>query len=229
MICGSGTILFHQLKHVPVRLEQSVSLEEGRGSRCLKGCVPAAAPSLGGDTACWCAGCESGRAAGKPGRTEQTTEPSHTTETPEDTSETWPGHARDGWEVLLHWLKNKIADRNQWLRLHPEFKLTRFKIVWEWIIYKFSLSIKKEWISYVQLLLIKNVLINVPLQPVTGCSQDDLRAGHHYVTLLNTCGDLRPNHITSVWGSHVTTLVRLTVGCLSVAWLNVEDVKGDSH
>lgn len=52
MICGSGTILFYQLKHVPVRLEQSVSLEEGRGSRCLKGCVPAAALSPGGDTAC---------------------------------------------------------------------------------------------------------------------------------------------------------------------------------
>lgn len=46
---------------------------------------------------------------------------------------------------------------------------------------------EKEWISYFQLLLIKNVLINVPLQPVTGCSQDDLRAGHHYVALLNTC------------------------------------------
>lgn len=78
-------ILFYHLKHFPVRLKRWVLLEEGMGSRFQTDCVRAAAPSLGGDTACWCAGCESGRAAGKPGWTEPATEPSHTTETPEDT------------------------------------------------------------------------------------------------------------------------------------------------
>lgn len=85
MICGWGTILIYKLRYAPVRLEQSVLPEEVRGSRCRKDCVPAAAPSLGDDTACWCAGCESGKASGKPGQTEQTTERSRTTETPEET------------------------------------------------------------------------------------------------------------------------------------------------
>lgn len=95
MICGSGTISFYKLRYAHIRLEQSVLLEEVRGSRCLKGCVPAAAPSLGGDTACWCAGCESGTAAGKPGQTEQTTELSRTTETPKDTQHTLELHFDD--------------------------------------------------------------------------------------------------------------------------------------
>lgn len=67
-----------------VRLRGWVLLEEARGRRCQTDCVPAAAPSLGGDTARWCAGCESGRAAGRPGWTEPATEQSRTTETPED-------------------------------------------------------------------------------------------------------------------------------------------------
>lgn len=95
MICDSGTILFYKLRHAHVRLEHWVLLEEARVSRCPKGCVPAAALSLGVDTAGWCAGCESGTAAEKPGQTELTTERSHTTETPEDTQHTtgvtlWP-------------------------------------------------------------------------------------------------------------------------------------------
>lgn len=61
-------------------------LEEVKESRYPTDCVPAGAPSLGGDTARRCADCGSGRAAGKPGWTEPTTELSHTTETPEDTA-----------------------------------------------------------------------------------------------------------------------------------------------
>lgn len=60
--------------------------EEARQSRSQTGsCIPAAAPCLGADAVRSRAGCESGRAAGRPRRTERTTAPSHTTATPEDT------------------------------------------------------------------------------------------------------------------------------------------------
>lgn len=85
-----GFIWCHYLKH-SVRLRRWVLLERARECRYQMDCVPAAAPSLGGDTARWCADCESGRAAGKPGWTELATEQSHTTETPEDTAEHWLG------------------------------------------------------------------------------------------------------------------------------------------
>lgn len=52
-------------------------------SGCQTDCVPAASPSLWVDTVRSCAGCESGRASGKPGWTESATAQSHTTETPE--------------------------------------------------------------------------------------------------------------------------------------------------
>lgn len=67
-----------------VRLRGWVSQEEARESRCLMDCFPAASPSPGADRARWCAGCESGRAAGKPGWSEPATEPSQATATPEN-------------------------------------------------------------------------------------------------------------------------------------------------
>lgn len=67
-----------------VRLRGWVSQEEARESRCLMDCFPAASPSPGADRAHWCAGCESGRAAGKPGWSEPATEPSQATATPEN-------------------------------------------------------------------------------------------------------------------------------------------------
>lgn len=67
-----------------VRQRWSVSLAdvEAWGSRRRINCVPAAAPSLGDDTAGAGAGCESGRVAGRPGWTEPATEPSQPTEPP---------------------------------------------------------------------------------------------------------------------------------------------------
>lgn len=78
-------IIFRQYLTHSVRLRGWVLLEVVRVSRSQMGCIPTTAPSLGGDRARWCADCESGRAAGRPGRIEPATEPSHTTEMPGDT------------------------------------------------------------------------------------------------------------------------------------------------
>lgn len=66
-----------------VRLKLWVLLKEAevRGSRQMD-CASAAAPFPWEDTAHWCAGYVSGRAAGRPGWTGWATEPSHTTGTP---------------------------------------------------------------------------------------------------------------------------------------------------